>query len=361
MGNDPSKNMIFWFFLALFTLSIVLLGWLLMPFFSILIMASVVAWAFYPVHAFITVKNTINPPFAAVFTCIQIFFILFIPIIFFGGVLSREAYSLYLMGKSAVISGQIQSILESSNVDGALEKANLVLANVNLNVTVDDLNTGIMDLGKFIGKLLFDQLKAITSNVLNFVVNFFFMLLVVFFLLLDGKKLLRFIMDLSPLPQDQDEILLLKFRDMAGAIIIGNGLAGAIQGVAGGIVFAVFGIASPYLWGLLMGLLAFLPIVGIGGVFLPAALYLFLTGRAGAGIFFIVFYAILSGSVEYLVKPKIMGDRVKIHTLLVFLAIIGGLKMFGILGIVYGPLIVTAFLTLVDIYHANYQRIVEPY
>lgn len=360
MGNDPSKNMIFWFFLALFILSIVLLGWLMMPFFSILVMASVVAWAFYPVHAFITVKNTINPPFAAALTCILIFFILFIPIIFFTGVLSKEAYNLYLMGKSAVISGRIQSLLESSHVLGALEKANVVLANINMNITVDDLNTGIMNLGKFIGKLLFDQLKAITSNVLNFVINFFFMLLVVFFLLLDGKKLVRFIADLSPLPEHEDEILLFKFRDMAGAIMIGNGLSGLIQGVAGGVVFAAFGLASPYLWGLLMSLFAFLPIVGIGVVFVPASLYLFLVGRFGAGIFFIVFYAILTTSIEYLVKPKIVGSRVKMHTLIVFLSIIGGLKMFGILGIIYGPLIVTAFLTLVDIYHANYQRIVEP-
>ena len=108
-----------------------------------------------------------------------------------------------------------------------------------------------------------------------------------------------------------------------------------------------------------MGLLAFLPIIGIGIVFIPAALYLLLTGRIAAGIFFIVFYVILSGGIEYLFKPKIVGQRVKMHTLLVFLAIVGGLKLFGILGIIYGPLIVTAFLTLTDIYHSSYQEMLE--
>jgi len=95
-------------------------------------------------------------------------------------------------------------------------------------------------------------------------------------------------------------------------------------------------------------------------VFLPAALYLILQGRLAAGIFFVVFYILLSGGIEYFFKPKLVGKRVQMHTLLVFLSIIGGLKLFGILGIIYGPLVVTAFLTLADIYESSYRRIVEP-
>ena len=110
-----------------------------------------------------------------------------------------------------------------------------------------------------------------------------------------------------------------------------------------------------------MGFLAFLPIIGIGVVFIPAAIYLFFKGRIAAGIFFIVFYLILSVSVDNLLKPKLVGRRVKMHTLLVFFSIIGGLNLFGILGIIYGPLITTAFLTLTDIYYTSYQQMVEPF
>ena len=147
---------------------------------------------------------------------------------------------------------------------------------------------------------------------------------------------------------------------MAGAILIGNGLGGLIQGTLGGLVFMMFGLKSPFLWGVIMALLAFLPIIGIGVVFIPATVYLFLTGRVAAGIFFIIFYLILSGTIEYVFKPKLVGERVKMHTLLVFFSIIGGLKLFGILGIIYGPLVVTAFLTLTDIYHSSYQKMVAP-
>lgn len=359
MGNDISKNMIFWFFLALFLISAFLLGQLLLPFFPILIMASVVTLAFHPIYRFINAGNKIKPSIAAFLTCVFIFFILFIPIVFFSGLLSREAYELYLMGKSAMVGGQVKSLLESSRVLNALDRMNMLLANIHMELTLEDLNTGIMNLGKIIGKALFDHLAAISSNILHFIVNFIFMLLVVFFLLMDGVKLLAFINDLSPLPKEQDEMLITKFRDMAKAILIGNGLSGLLQGVAGGLMFALFGLKSPFLWGVVTGLLSFLPIIGILAVFLPAAAYLFLSGREFAAVFFIVIYAALSGSVEYIFKPKIVGDQVKMHTLLVFLAIIGGLKLFGILGIIYGPLIVTAFLTLVDIYRANYQTLVE--
>jgi len=186
------------------------------------------------------------------------------------------------------------------------------------------------------------------------------MLLIVFFLFMDSGKIIDFISDLSPLPKDQDEKLIQKFKDMAGAILIGYGFAGFLQGAVGGLVFAVFGLNAPFLWGVLMALLAFLPIIGIGVVFIPAAVFMFIKERFFAGCFFIVFYLVLSFGVENILKPKIVGERVKMHTLLVFLAIIGGMKLFGILGIIYGPLIVTCFLTLVDIYHENYQKMVEP-
>ena len=111
--------------------------------------------------------------------------------------------------------------------------------------------------------------------------------------------------------------------------------------------------------GVIMGLLAFLPIIGIGVVFIPTAIYLFLKGQMAASIFFLVFYFVLSLGIEYFFKPKVVGHRVKMHPLLVFLAVIGGLKLFGILGIIYGPLVVAGFLTLADIYRTNYQQLVE--
>ena len=355
MPDRTSHDIILWFFLALFLISAFSLGWLFWPFMSVIVLAAVVTGIFKPVYNFLNRK--INSLFASLLTCTLIFFILFIPTVFFVGILSKEAYGLYLMGKGGVISDQIKPLLESSRV---LERANLFLSNLNIKITGEEVNKAISEIVKFVGLFLFQQASSIASNVLKFFVYFFFMLLIIYYLLIDGDKLVAFIIDLSPLPREQDEKLIQKFKDMAGAILIGNGLCGMIQGVAGGVVFFLFNFNSPFLWGFIMSLLAFLPIIGIGVVFIPVAIYLFLKGRIASGIFFIVFYIILSGGIEYLLKPKLVGQRVKMHTLLVFFSIIGGLKMFGILGIIYGPLVATAFLTLTDIYYTSYQQLVDP-
>ena len=356
MEDRTSQNLILWFFLACFIISMSLMGWLLSPFFSIIVLGAVVTGAFYPLYRLLAAHEKISPGVASLLTCLLIFFILFIPIVFFVGVLTREAYDLIQLARSPALSNFINTHFTNSAM---LERINPLMSSLDIVITGEELNKAISDVGQSVGLFLFNQARAIASNTLAFLANFFLMLLVIFFLLIDGSKLVRFLMDLSPLPEEQDAQLIDKFSGMAGAILIGNGLCGAIQGIAGGAVFWIFGLQSAFLWGVIMALLAFLPIIGIGAVFIPTVIFLFLTGRIGTSIFFLLFYLLLSGGVEYILKPRIVGKRVQMHTLLVFLAIIGGLKLFGILGIIYGPLIATAFLTLTEIYHGSYQTMIE--
>jgi len=350
MERPVHHDTIFWFFLILFLGSVFLLGWLLWPFISVIIMAIVVTGIFRPLYRFVCRK--VRRPVASLITCAVIFLVLFFPIVIFVGILSGEAYGLYQMGRDAVISDQVKSLLQASHL---LDKINPFLAHVNIELSGTELNRALSELGKQVGLFLYQQASTIASNVLSFLAYFFFMLMIIYFLLMDGRKLVSFLIDLSPLPAEQEEILISKFKDMTGAILVGNGLAGMIQGVLGGLLFYLFGLKSPFMWGVIMALLAFLPIVGIGAVFVPAVVYLMLKGRIVAGIVFIVFYLVVTGGVEYMVKPKLVGRQVQMHTLLVFLSIMGGLKLFGILGIIYGPLIVTAFLTFADIYRVSYQ------
>ena len=355
MSDQGSRYMILWFFLGVFTASCVLMGWLLWPFLSVIILAVVVTGVFAPVYRFIHRK--LNSTISSLLTCILIFFVLFLPLSFFVGILANEAWDLYLTARGALQNKPLMELLEKSDIFGTI---NLFLAKFKIQITGEQLNRAIAEIGRVVGLFLYEQARSITTNILKFIVNFFFMLIIIFYLLIDSPRLLAFIVKLSPLPEDQDQKLIQKFKDIAAAILLGNGLGGVIQGTLGGIVFAIFGLKSPFLWGVIMGLLAFLPIVGIGAVFVPAAIFLFLQGRLAAGVFFLVFYIILSGGIEYFFKPKLVGKRVRMHTLIVFLAIIGGLKLFGILGIIYGPLVVTAFLTLAEIYQASYQQMIEP-
>jgi predicted PurR-regulated permease PerM len=143
--------------------------------------------------------------------------------------------------------------------------------------------------------------------------------------------------------------------EMASSLVVGNGFAGLIQGVAGGVVFAAAAVPGPVLWGAVMGILAFIPVIGISLVFIPAFLILLIAGETTKAFIVFIPLALIATVVEYWLKPTLVGRRGAMHTLLVFLSLIGGLATFGAMGILIGPLMMTAFLTLVSIYRERYR------
>ncbi|MBF0202997.1 MAG: AI-2E family transporter [Desulfamplus sp.] len=357
MWDSTSEKAVFLFFICLFFISIFMVGHLFIPFYAIIVLGFVTTGVFRPFYK-IALKK-FNPSISSLLTCLFVFFIVFLPVVFFVGILSKEAYDLYLMGKNAVLGNQIKQILENTHL---LEKLNTFMITLGFDIVFswEELVQPVSELSRIIGLAMFQQASFIASNVFKIVFYFCLMLIVVYYLLIDGNRLVAYIYNLSPLPDEHNEKIFVKFKEMAGAILVGNGLAGLIQGVIGGILFFLFNLSSPFLWGVLMGFLAFLPIVGIGVVLIPAAVILILKHKIAQGLFMLLFYGIISWSVEYIFKPKVVGDRVKMHPLIVFFGILGGLQVYGILGIIYGPLIVTLFVTLAEIYFANFQNIVEP-
>lgn len=357
MEQTNIQRAVFFFFLALFCISILLLGKLIAPFLATIILGVVTTGIFKPLFNRMAVR--LSGRMASVLTCGLIFFVVFIPVVFFVGILSREALGLYNMARDAVFSNQLINLLENTQ---ALDRVNELLARAGIQkiVTWSELVAPISELGRTVGFSLFQQARFITSNILNLVVYFCLMLIVNFYMFMDGDRFMEYLYDLSPLKDEHDKQLLDKFNDMAGAVLIGNGLGGLIQGIAGGLLFWFLGLNSPFLWGVIMGFLAFLPIVGIGIVLVPTAIFFMLKSSVTTGIGILVFYGGVSWGIEYMFKPKVVGDRVAMHPLVVFFAIIGGLKVYGLLGIIYGPLIATLFLTLADIYFSSFQSMVEP-
>ncbi len=350
---EPCGLGVRYFLLAIFT-AIFFLGKILFPFWSILVLSFLLSNLFRPVYTFL--KKKMGETLASVLTCLLITLIVFIPLVFFVGALSNEALSLYNWGRDTQIGLKIQLWLQESAFIAQLQG---YLTDFGISFDTTQVSGSVSYLAKVGGLYLYNQASAWAANILQFLVLFVMMILVIFFLLIDMPKLIAFIIELSPLPDEEDRTLLEKFEEIANAILKGNGICGLIQGVLGGAVFSILGLNSPILWGAVMSILAFLPIFGVGLVMIPAAVILAFGDRLGAGIFLFIFYIVLSFSIEYVVKPKMVGDQVKMHTLLVFLSIIGGLSVYGVLGIIYGPLIITAFLTLTNIYLNKYAQFVR--
>lgn len=342
------------YFLLVFFISIFFLGKILFPFWSILVLSFLLSNLFRPVYTFFCKKLFAN--IASVFTCLLIIALVFIPLLFFTLAITDEALGLYHWGRDSRVGLKLQLLIQDSPI---IENLREYLQEVGFDFKPTQVTDSLSYLAKMGGLFLYNQASNWAANILQFLVFFSIMILVIFFLLIDQTRLVDFLIRLSPLPDDEDRLLLSKFEEIANAILKGNGICGIIQGVLGGTMFSILGLNSPILWGGVMAILAFLPIFGIGLVMVPAAIILMVNDDIGQGVFLFVFYLVLSLSIEYLFKPKLVGGQVKMHTLLVFLSIIGGLNVYGVLGIIYGPLIVTAFLTLSEIYLKKYDGYIQ--
>jgi predicted PurR-regulated permease PerM len=117
---------------------------------------------------------------------------------------------------------------------------------------------------------------------------------------------------------------------------------------------AIAGFSSIFLWSTVMVLLAFIPLVGISIITIPASIYLLLTGKVAAGITFFIFTTVIALVVENWFKPKFMGSKIQVNSLLLLFYIIAGMGSFGMAGIFYGPIVCILFLTMVDLFETHY-------
>jgi predicted PurR-regulated permease PerM len=350
MEEKKSSFFVLSYFLILFLISILLMGSLLWPFMSILVLSFVLAGIFQPVYLYF--KNRFSEHFASLLTSILIVFLVFLPFIFLIGALSQEAITLFQMTKDINFGDKIDEI--SAKI-AWFNKVHDIMESRGISLETEGVSNTLSDFARMTGLFIYKHATSWAANIMGFIFSFLIMIIAIFFLLIDKETLVNYLVRLSPLPDEHDLRLLRRFEEVATAVLVGNGICGLIQGVIGGIVFGFLNFNSPLLWGGIMGILAFLPIVGIGLVLIPAAIVLLLDGNLSGALGMMIFYMLLSFSIEYLLKPKLVGGQVKMHTLLVFLAILGGLAVYGVLGIIYGPLIVIAFLTLADIYNTEYS------
>jgi predicted PurR-regulated permease PerM len=187
--------------------------------------------------------------------------------------------------------------------------------------------------------------------------NFLIMLLTMFYLFKDGSRIYQEIKELSPLPDEYEDMLVNQFRDVSFATLYGSVMTALSQGAAGGILFAALGVPGALLWGAVMAFLSFIPVVGAFLVWMPAGAYLLLEGETTKGIIMWVLGAVVVSSIDNLLKPIFIKGKADMHAMLVFFSVFGGMKVFGFLGLVVGPLIVALFLTFMNLYKVEFKEI----
>ncbi len=314
------------------------------PFISAIVLAVVLGIIFYPVYIFIR-KFVKWKSLASFLTIIIIITLILGPFSYLSIILGKELSGIaYYLDNEKL--EKLKNILSTPSVEWILENIKLAF-----NIEVVDLGPLIVDNIADVGKGLVKNLTLGVKNILVVILNFLFMVFALFFLLKDGQEFISEIRDHLPFSEKQKDKLASQIKDLVISTIYGGVLLAIIEGFIGGVVFSLLGFQASALWGIGIGLIAFLPMLGTLWIWLPVDLYLFFNDFIGKG-FILLFVGIFLSMVDNIIKPIIISGRTKMPTLLIFFSVIGGIGYFGLMGIIMGPLVVVLFISFFQIFRS---------
>lgn len=241
----------------------------------------------------------------------------------------------------------IKNLFQHPSVLPVIEKATSLL-----NLSPSELDKALAENLSRFGKELATYLTKGVREILTLTFHFFIMAFSIFFFLRDGPAIFKKVGDFLPFPDEQKEKLVKQVRDMIITTIYGGVIVALAQGVLGGIAFSIVGISSPVLWGGVMAVASFLPLIGPFIVWGPAAIFLIVEGAILKGIALALMGALGVSTVDNVLRPMIIGNRTKMPFLAVFFSVLGGIKLFGLIGFIMGPLVLAVFISVIEIFRS---------
>ena len=200
------------------------------------------------------------------------------------------------------------------------------------------------------GEYMATELGRVIRNIVVFLFELFVMLFALFYFLRDGDSILGRFRLFLPFEETMTERMLAEARELIFASVTTSLVIAGAQGTICGGAFAIVGLGSPIFWGVVMGFLSLLPVVGAWPVWIPAAIWLFSTGHAGRAIILIAICGALGATIDNILRPVLLGGRASLNGLLVFISVLGGIAVFGVLGVVLGPIVVATTVGILDVY-----------
>lgn len=308
------------------------------PFLNPLIIAAVFAFLFQPIYRSVFKFFKKSPSFSALLTTSIAVIIILLPISFLGTQIIKESTDVY---RHVVVGG----------TDNLVDTAERVLDELRKFVPIpQNINIDFKSYAKQGLEILIKNFGSIFSSFSQMILNIFIFLAAFYFFLKDGSKLKDYFVDLSPLNDKDDELIVDRLKTSVSATIKGSLLIGLIQGILTGVGFAIFSVPNAVLWGSVAAVAALIPGIGTALVIFPAIIFLFVTGNDFNAFGLIAWGVVAVGLVDNFLSPKFVGKGMKLHPLIVFLSVLGGFAFFGPLGFLLGPLSVSIFFALVDIY-----------
>ncbi|MDO8509382.1 MAG: AI-2E family transporter [Nanoarchaeota archaeon] len=329
------KNMRRMLALFLILLLAVLAFLLVRPIILSIIAGLLLAYTFFPVYIRILSKIKARNA-AAIMVSLFVIILIIIPIYFVAPFLVNQVFGLFKAAQDFNMQSFIKVIFPSA------PDAFIVQMSVTLDGVVSKISSAVLT-------TIVDLLLEAPTIMFHFVIVAF----VFFFALRDSDKLTEFVSALSPLNKIQEKKIVQQFKDITNSIVYGQVIIGLVQGVAAGIGFYIFGIPNALILSVLALIFSIIPILGPFFVWIPATVYLFAQGNTAVATVFLLYNLLIVSNIDNVLRLYLLSKKTDLSQVIILIGMIGGLFIFGILGLILGPLILAYFITFLKAYKDN--------
>jgi predicted PurR-regulated permease PerM len=326
--------------------------YVLAPFLGVIFVALILVELFYPWYKYL-LKNSKSEKAASLLAGLSVILTVVVPFVFILIVVFLQANS--LLDK---VSSFWQTHDVVSTYKNTLQDVNNLIARFSTNpenqISNSEVKNFVVNTSKDFISIFVNAISSSVAGAFGFItqITMFLIALFTFFPLRD--RIYETMTRLSPLEDRLDDMFISKFAQTAKSIIKGTLLVAIFMGVMGGIMLLILGIPAAAFFGLLMTVFSIIPI-GSGIVWIPISIYLIATGEIAKGIILFAFGLIMTSGVDTMLRSKLTKKEAAVHPLLLAFAILGGIKAFGVLGFIYGPLIVVFFVSIMEVYKEKYK------
>lgn len=332
------------FLLLLLLGAFVVTFFILKPFLLTVILAGIFAITLHPLYKKILKAFHDQKTLAALTTVLVAFVGLLIPLLLIATQIFQESVSLY----NAIMQGEGSRNLIMSTINGTGRVFETIAPGSGdfFRTFSDNIDVYLKDALSWI----IDHLGVVLSGLSVWLLDLFIFFVSLYYFLRDGSGMIKGLTKLSPLDKDDMKVIFKRIHLSVNSVIKGNLFIAILQGLLTAIGFAIFSVPNALLWGAVAVITALIPGVGTGIVLLPGVLYLFITNHIIGTIGLLVWGVVIVGLVDNLLRPKLVGEALSLHPLLILLSIIGGLFLFGPIGLFLGPIIMSLLFAFMDTY-----------
>jgi len=320
--------------LLIVTILTILAFFILRPIVMAVFFGLVLSYIFFPLYAKLY-KKTKRPNLSAFIILFGLLIIILLPLIFLIPLISREIISFYLSIRNADTSYYIRQLFPY------LFQSPTMAADIDAMTSAFSSN---------IASLISSTLQKIVLRFPNLLLQSIIVLFTFFFAIRDQEVLKNYFISISPFPKDYQDKFYQKFRQITSSILYGQLVIGVVQGVISGIGFFIFRVPNALLLTFLSMLVGVIPVIGPAVVWVPVGAYLIMTNRIISGIGILIYGLLVINWVDPLIRPHIVSRKAKMNSAIALIGMIGGLYVFGVAGLILGPLILAYLLLVIEFY-----------